>query len=135
MKKCASFVSYEDCLKKLSHHISESGNHQFEGRTHRDIETAIEASKQFIMVEEVDASWFMDHLRHPIVHPRMPSVMLHNFVSCTIEIVVSCGFFHLHNASVSDHCMVVVGPRGGVSLTLRTALCRASLPDRRPRGQ
>jgi hypothetical protein len=95
MKRCSTFVSYEDCLKKLSHHIRQSTLHQTEGRSHADILAQIEEAKDHIMTEEVDGSWFMDHLRHPIVHPRMPSVMLHNFVSCTIEIVVSCGFFSL----------------------------------------
>jgi hypothetical protein len=90
-RKCASFVSFEDCLAKLSHHIRHSEKHSYgTERTHADIETQVAEAAGQIVAEIVDASWFMDHLCHPIVHPRMSSVLLHNFVSCTIGIVSCC---------------------------------------------
>ena len=87
-KTCASFVSFEDCLAKLTHYITNSDKHCSGGeRTHKDIETQVAEASEQSMCELVDASWFMDHLRHPIVHSRMPSAMLHNIIPCTIEIV------------------------------------------------
>jgi hypothetical protein len=82
-KKCASFLSFEDCLAKLADHIRNAGKHKWSGtdRTHADIDQQIAEGANSIVAEMVDASWFMDHLCHPIVHPRMSSVLLHNFVS------------------------------------------------------
>jgi hypothetical protein len=71
-KKCASFTSEDDCLAKLADHIRHSGKHSEAGdRTHQDIEDQIAEGSQMIVSELVDASWFIDHLCHPIVHPRI----------------------------------------------------------------
>jgi hypothetical protein len=55
-KKCASFVSFEDCLAKLSHHIKHSEKHSSGERTHQDVENQIAEASSLIDCELVDAS-------------------------------------------------------------------------------
>jgi hypothetical protein len=90
-RKCASFISWDNCYAKLIHHITNSTLHQTEGRTYADIEKQCAEGSAAIDVELCDASWFMDHLHHGIVHSRILSGI---FNSCVVMIFFSTYTMH-----------------------------------------